>query len=200
MSHLRNLGNHLSIPISPDEGGYISRGRPIVKCRGHFKIIPGTGVKGAAPCYCPYCGHSGASNTLFTQEQIEYAKSVVLRRVTEAHYVCALLNSSMVQLAVISHAVSTQISTHVTEHIGIQAFDKEIPTHRRLAQLSQACHAAPIRGAAKPIALLEAQVDGPAAGLWGITDDEVKAIQKALAENEGLRSRPMAGRDDDDNQ
>ena len=51
---------------------------------GYFKITPGTGVKGPAPCFCPYCGHKGESNTFFTQEQIEYAKSVVLRKVTDA--------------------------------------------------------------------------------------------------------------------
>ena len=50
----------------------------------YFKITPGTGIKGPAPCHCPYCGHSGDSNTFFTQEQIEYAKSIALRQFTDA--------------------------------------------------------------------------------------------------------------------
>ena len=57
---------------------------PEQDCLGYFKITPGTGVKGPAPCFCAYCGHTGESNTFFTREQIEYAKSVVLRKVTDA--------------------------------------------------------------------------------------------------------------------
>jgi hypothetical protein len=41
-------------------------------------------IKGPAPCHCPYCGHSGDNKTFFTTEQIEYAKSVVLRQITDA--------------------------------------------------------------------------------------------------------------------
>jgi hypothetical protein len=83
-SNLDRLGSQFSIPIAADEEGYLGRECPIQDCLGYFKITPGTGVKGPAPCYCPYCGHKGESNTFFTQEQIEYAKSVVLRKVTDA--------------------------------------------------------------------------------------------------------------------
>jgi hypothetical protein len=83
-SNLDNLGKQFSIPISAADDGYLGRECPVQACHGYFKITPGTGVKGPAPCYCPYCGHKGESNTFFTQEQIEYAKSVVLRKVTDA--------------------------------------------------------------------------------------------------------------------
>jgi hypothetical protein len=82
--NLDNLGTEFSIPITADQDGYVGRECPIQDCLGYFKITPGTGVKGPAPCYCPYCGHTGESNTFFTQEQIEYARSVVLRKVTDA--------------------------------------------------------------------------------------------------------------------
>jgi len=84
MSHLQNLGTQFSISIRPDEDGYLGRECPVEDCLGYFKITPGTGVKGPAPCHCPYCGHSGDSSTFFTQEQIEYARSVVMRKVTDA--------------------------------------------------------------------------------------------------------------------
>lgn len=84
MSNVERLGNQISIPLSPDEEGYIGRECPVKTCLGYFKITPGTGVKGPAPCHCPYCGHSGAHNTFFTPEQIEYAKSVAIRRITDA--------------------------------------------------------------------------------------------------------------------
>jgi hypothetical protein len=83
-SNLDNLGRQFRIPITADENGYLGRECPVHECLGYFKITPGTGVKGPAPCYCPYCGHTGDSNTFFTKEQIEYAQSVVLRKVTDA--------------------------------------------------------------------------------------------------------------------
>ncbi|MGO9059204.1 MAG: hypothetical protein ACLQU2_17720 [Candidatus Binataceae bacterium] len=83
MNHLRNLGNQFSIPIQPDKDGYVGRECPIKECLGYFKVTPGTGIKASARCFCPYCGHHGESNTFFTQEQIEYAQSVVIRKVTD---------------------------------------------------------------------------------------------------------------------
>jgi hypothetical protein len=86
MSNVDRLGNQISIPISPDEEGYIGRECPVKTCLGYFKITPGTGVKGPTPCHCPYCGHSGEHNTFFTPEQIEYAKSVAIRKITDAFH------------------------------------------------------------------------------------------------------------------
>src|SRR6202049_2246301 len=84
MSNVERLGNQISVPITPDEEGYIGRECPVESCLGYFKITLGTGVKGPAPCHCPYCGHTGEHKTFFTPEQIEYAKSVVIRQFTDA--------------------------------------------------------------------------------------------------------------------
>jgi hypothetical protein len=84
MSNVERLGNRIIVPLSQDEDGYIGRECPVETCLGYFKITPGTGLMEPAPCHCPYCGHSGAHNTFFTSEQIEYAKSVALRRITDA--------------------------------------------------------------------------------------------------------------------
>ncbi len=87
MSRTRNLsrlGNTISVPVKADEDGYLGRECPKQECLGYFKITPGTGIRGPAPCHCPYCGHSGDQNTFWTPEQLEYAKSVVIRQVTDA--------------------------------------------------------------------------------------------------------------------
>jgi hypothetical protein len=84
MNHFRNLKNPVSVPIRPDKDGYLGRECPIKKCVGYFKITPGTGVKGPAPCHCPYCGYSRASNEFFTKEQLEYARSVAVRKLVDA--------------------------------------------------------------------------------------------------------------------
>jgi hypothetical protein len=84
MNNLRRLGSEFSIPIKSDADGFLGRECPVEECLGYFKITPGTGIEGPAPCHCPYCGHSGESSTFTTKEQIEYAKSVVIRQVTDA--------------------------------------------------------------------------------------------------------------------
>jgi hypothetical protein len=83
-NNLNRLGNQVSVPIKADEDGYLGRECPIQECLGYFKVIPGTGIRGPAPCHCPYCGHVGDNKTFWTQEQIEYARSVVIRQVTDA--------------------------------------------------------------------------------------------------------------------
>lgn len=81
---LRSLGRKVSVPIRRDKDGYVGRECPNPECEEYFKITPGTGIKGPAPCHCPYCGHTGESKTFWTKDQIEYAKSVVKQKVVEA--------------------------------------------------------------------------------------------------------------------
>jgi hypothetical protein len=85
MDHLRRLGNSISLSIQPDEEGFTGRECPNSACEGYFKIMFGTGLKGEnLPCHCPYCGHMSSHDEFWTKEQIEYAKSVALRRITDA--------------------------------------------------------------------------------------------------------------------
>ena len=83
-NHLRSLGTQFSVPINPDENGYIGRECPNQKCLGYFKITPGTGVKGPATRHCPYCGQIGEQRNFFTPEQIEYGRSIVIQKVLGA--------------------------------------------------------------------------------------------------------------------
>jgi hypothetical protein len=85
MDNLRRLGDSFSVPIQPDEGGFIGRECPEPACEGYFKIECGTGLKGKGlPCHCPYCGHTAGHDQFGTKEQIEYAKSVAMRKITDA--------------------------------------------------------------------------------------------------------------------
>ncbi len=81
MSVFGQMPDHIRIPIFTDEDGMLGRECPAQECLGYFKIKLGTGLKGEnLPCHCPYCGHTGSQNTFWTQEQIEYAKSIALRK------------------------------------------------------------------------------------------------------------------------
>jgi hypothetical protein len=83
--NLRRLGDRLEIPIAKDDEGMLGRECPQDACLGYFKIKLGTGLTGAdLPCHCPYCGHVDGHNRFWTRDQIAYAKSVALRKVTEA--------------------------------------------------------------------------------------------------------------------
>jgi len=84
MTHVERLGNTFNIPISKDEEGFLGRECPVTDCEGYFKITPGTGLQGTTDCICPYCGHKGHQNKFFTKDQIEYAKSVAIRKITGA--------------------------------------------------------------------------------------------------------------------
>ncbi len=85
---MNNLGRNItqmSISIPPDEKGFTGRECPVPECLGYFKVKFGTGLKGKdVPCHCPYCGHIDSHNKFYTKEQIEYAKSVALNRITGA--------------------------------------------------------------------------------------------------------------------
>ena len=78
-----NIPNQMqvSITLPPDEKGMVGRECP--ECELVFNIKPGTGLKGEdLPCHCAYCGHVAAHDQFFTKAQIEYAKSIAIRHVT----------------------------------------------------------------------------------------------------------------------
>jgi Zn ribbon nucleic-acid-binding protein len=83
MRNLRNL-SQLNIPLPTDEEGYLGRKCPNKDCKGYFKIVLGTGLKGVTVCHCPYCGHTAEQSDFTTQDQIEYAKSIAIRKISDA--------------------------------------------------------------------------------------------------------------------
>ena len=103
----------------------------------------------------------------------------------EAHYLCALLNSSSIRLGVRGFFVETQIAPHVIQKFSIPRYDPSNPVHRRLAELSLAAHAAAKVGDEKHLKAIEAEIDHTAAKVWGLTDEELREIQQSLKDLEG---------------
>jgi hypothetical protein len=112
----------------------------------------------------------------------------------EAHYICALLDSSPAQCAASGYIV-LHPSPHIMEHIAIPRFNPKETTHRRLCELSKASHLATAKDDNKQLMVLEVEVDKAAAKLWSITDDELKAIREVLAE--AGNSSPASGENED---
>jgi hypothetical protein len=106
-----------------------------------------------------------------------------------AHYLCAILNSSIARFIVKTYTVTTQISTHILEYIKMPKFDEHNKAHIELSNLSEQCHAAALKNETKLITELETKIDQAAAKLWGIGDNELKAIHESL-EGMGLRNVP----------
>jgi len=65
---------------------------------------------------------------------------VPLEDENEAHYLSAVLNSTITQLIVASYTIETQISTHVLNNVKVPTFDPSNPTHLELANLSKRAH------------------------------------------------------------
>jgi Zn ribbon nucleic-acid-binding protein len=84
-SHIERLGSEISVPIPKDENGYLGRECPENSCLGYFKVKPGTGLtENDLPCICPYCGHKDSPNKFWTEQQIQYAKSVAMKKIDDA--------------------------------------------------------------------------------------------------------------------
>jgi hypothetical protein len=91
---------------------------------------------------------------------------------TEAHYICALLNSKFVRAFIKTYSTAGRgaAAPSVMKNVGIPKFDPKNKTHAALAALSQRLHelAAAAEPPKKEIAKLEADVDKKAAALFGI--------------------------------
>jgi hypothetical protein len=106
----------------------------------------------------------------------------------EALYICALLNSSAGDFTIRSFfstgggGIGTPV---VLEYIRIPRFDSGNPVHLRLAELSKEAHAAAARGDAQGLRAIEAEIDQQAAEVWGLSAEELRAVQESLMELSG---------------
>ncbi|MDP2935652.1 MAG: N-6 DNA methylase, partial [Dehalococcoidia bacterium] len=103
----------------------------------------------------------------------------------EANYFCAVLNSAFPSLISLSYSTSKSFgSPHVLEHVAIPRFDRSNPLHRSLSTLSQRAHQLAALGKQGEAELrrVDEEIDRVAARLWGITEEELEEIGRALAE------------------
>ena len=98
----------------------------------------------------------------------------------EAHFVCAILNSTPPAFIVQAYTISTGQNTHILENIRVPKFDKNNDAHLELSRLSQKCHEKTAAGI--DVSDLEEQIDGLAVELWGLSKEELKEIKDSLEE------------------
>jgi hypothetical protein len=106
----------------------------------------------------------------------------------EAHYLCAILNSSIADLILRSIAGGTKsfgTPKMVENTLNIPKYNHKNIIHHRLAILSKECHQLVKEGKKDALKKIEEEVDRTVAQLYGISEDELKEIKKCLAILEG---------------
>lgn len=99
----------------------------------------------------------------------------------EAHFICAALNSAPARLA-IRNFVVLHPDPHVMTKVAIPRFDRDCGLHRQLAEFSAEAHRASLAGDEARVTKCERNINAAAAGLWGLTTDQLKEIQLSLEE------------------
>jgi len=99
----------------------------------------------------------------------------------EAHYTCALLNSSPFRFGVKNYIV-LHPDPHILENIRIPKFDPENKIHRCLAELSEKAHVAKSQGKKDEVNIIEKEIDELAKQVWDLTSEELTEIVQSLHE------------------
>jgi hypothetical protein len=142
---------------------------------------------------------AGSNDPDKTILSVETATFVTFETRAEAHYFAAVMNSAPCRMVIESYSSKSTDSfgsPHVLTNVAIPKFKRQDNIHVTLGRLSEHCHEAVAKGDMKQVAAFEAEIDNAAARLWGITADELKAIQDALAETS--RSKPSKGEEEED--
>jgi hypothetical protein len=133
-------------------------------------------------------GHANVAGEHKPVVPIETATLVDFTDFTEAHYFCAVVNSCPWRLVIVStavHGTGGFGSPNVLEKARIPRFDSANPVHGRLAELSKEAHAAAAKGDAQGLRAIEAEIDQQAAQVWGLSAEELRAVQESLSELSG---------------
>jgi hypothetical protein len=96
----------------------------------------------------------------------------------EAHFVCAILNSSPIRLVPMAYTID--ITTHLLEVINIPRFDGTSALHKSLAAESKSAHSAASREDLEALSSSEASIDRLVAKLYGLSDEELGETIKSL--------------------
>ena len=116
----------------------------------------------------------------------------------EAHYVCAILNSSPVRFCVRSYSSAGRGfgAPSIVKHFGISKYEKRNEGHRKVSEFSKKAHELAKRyygqkdlEAREELKGVEEEIDKIVAKLYGITDEELEEVRKTLGVLRGERAR-----------
>lgn len=93
----------------------------------------------------------------------------------EAHFLCAMLNSSPSNF-IVSRYVALHPAPHILKYICVPKFAEKNARHRTLAELSRKCHEETATENTDRVEQLEAKINHTAAEIWGLTEEELTAL------------------------
>jgi len=105
----------------------------------------------------------------------------------EAHFICAVLNSSVANLILQSLARGTKsfgAPKFIKNHLGIPKFDQNNSVHIKLAKLSKKAHELAVQKNPN-LAKVEQEIDNLVAEIYGLKDDELEKVKASLQLLEG---------------
>ena len=107
---------------------------------------------------------------------------IAVKSADEAHYICAMMNSTPVQLLVAGYTTNTGISTHVADLVHVPSFDVANVDHIELSKLSRQCHSVVEADDISKLSALTDQIDHVAAKIWKISKAEIISAKQAMNE------------------
>ncbi|WP_460124537.1 Eco57I restriction-modification methylase domain-containing protein [Stetteria hydrogenophila] len=101
----------------------------------------------------------------------------------EAHYICAILNSSLVNLILQSIAKGGKnfATPNLVNMINIMRFDPSNRIHAKLAMLSRKAHELAKVNGFSELKAVEEEIDRTVAQLYGLTEEELEDVKRGLA-------------------
>jgi hypothetical protein len=114
---------------------------------------------------------------------------IPFKKEEEAHYVCAILNSSPVRFCVRSYSSAGRGfgAPSIIKHFGIPKYEKGNESHRKVSELSKRAHGLAKRyyeqkdlEAREGLKEVEEEIDKIVAELYRITDEELEEVKKTL--------------------
>jgi hypothetical protein len=96
----------------------------------------------------------------------------------EAHYLAAILNSSVLRLLVASYTMERQIGSHLTQYARIPKFDENNEVHQKLVKCSKKAHSLDPTKRSN----IQSRIDNLVAHktVFGLTKKEIKQVRKDL--------------------
>lgn len=127
--------------------------------------------------------HGGGSEVARCVVPQHIVSLVAFESVTEAHYFCGQMNSSIASFCNASYGTGKSYGVpSLLKRLPIGPFDKQDELHATLADASQAAHHAARTGNGQEVHRLESEIDSTVAELWGISRGELKDVQDSLAD------------------
>jgi len=113
----------------------------------------------------------------------------------EALYLTAMLNSTVSRYTVLSYTITTQISTHVLEHVGVPQFDASNQDHTAIVRAAKRAAKSAEQGT--ELDEIDSEIDDVTRPIWGATKGQLKALREALGEIREALSE-IAGEDSEE--